>query len=362
MRSQQTLSWAALGALWIAGATGCGTPGAPQPPSLNLPEPVTDLSAIRAGDQVTLTWTMPEKNTDKLKIKEKVTVRVCRREEKSGVCADAGTLVQDPGADGTWTETLPAALTSGAARPLVYCVELKNTRGRSAGLSNPADLLAGPAPGPVEGFAAEAQKTGVVLHWSITQQDSAIRFRRKSLTPPATTKPKESLAAPPPEPTQQDLLIEDTGQGRALDRTVRFGEAYAYQAQRVVRMTQAGKTLEMDGAFSPTVRVDVQDVFPPATPTGLVAVAILGENGAETAIDLSWQPDPEGDVAGYVVYRREREETWDRISPAAPVVGPAFHDTRVQPGHTYRYAVSAVDRGGHESARSQEAEETVPAQ
>jgi fibronectin type 3 domain-containing protein len=43
------------------------------------------------------------------------------------------------------------------------------------------------------------------------------------------------------------------------------------------------------------------------------------------------------------------------------VVGPAFHDAQVAPGHTYTYAVSAVDQGGHESARSAEARETVPA-
>lgn len=362
MRSQQTLSWAALGALWIAGAAGCGTPGAPQPPSLYLPEPVSDLSAIRAGDQVTLTWTMPKKNTDKLKIKEQVSVRVCRREKTGGACVDAGTLALDPGADGTWTDTLPPALAAGAARPLVYCVELKNKRGQSAGLSNPADLLAGAAPDPVEGFAAEVQKAGVVLHWNAAQQDTAIRLRRKLLTPQSTTKPKESLTAPPPETAEQDLLIEDTRQGRALDQTARFGEAYEYQAQRVVRVMQAGTTLEMDGAFSPPVRVDVQDVFPPAVPTGLVAVAMLGENGAETAVDLSWHPDPEADVAGYVVYRREGDRAWERISPGESVVGPAFHDTHVQPGHTYHYAVIAVDRGGHESARSQEAEETVPAQ
>lgn len=351
-----------MGALWIAGATGCGTPGAPQPPSLNLPKPVTDLSAVRAGDQVTLTWTMPEKNTDKLKIQEKVAVHVCRREEKGGACADAGKLTLDPGADGTWTDTLPPALASGAVRPLVYCVELMNTRGRSAGLSNPADLLAGPAPGVVRGFAAEVQKAGVVLRWSAAQPETAIRLRRKLLTPQSTTKPKESLTAPPPEPAEQDLLIEDTGQGRALDKTVRFGEAYEYQAQRVVRVIQEGKTLEMDGAFSRPVRVDVQDVFPPAVPTGLVAVATLGENGTETAVDLSWQPDPEADVAGYAVYRREGDGAWARISSEAAVVGPAFHDPHVQPGHTYRYAVSALDEGGHESARSQEAEETVPVQ
>ena len=42
----------ALTSLMMAG---CGTPAAPQPPSLKLPEPVTDLTAVRAGDQVRLT-------------------------------------------------------------------------------------------------------------------------------------------------------------------------------------------------------------------------------------------------------------------------------------------------------------------
>ncbi len=48
---------------------GCGMPGAPLPPSLNLPDRVGDLSAVRTGGQVALTWTMPTKNTDKMLLK-----------------------------------------------------------------------------------------------------------------------------------------------------------------------------------------------------------------------------------------------------------------------------------------------------
>jgi len=112
------------------------------------------------------------------------------------------------------------------------------------------------------------------------------------------------------------------------------------------------------------VRVEVLDIFPPAVPTGLAAVSTAGENGAEPgaqpAIDLSWQPDTEADLAGYIVYRRAGDGEWQRISPVQPVVGPGFHDAQVQAGHTYHYAVSAVDQGRHESARSAEAQETVP--
>jgi fibronectin type 3 domain-containing protein len=93
-------------------------------------------------------------------------------------------------------------------------------------------------------------------------------------------------------------------------------------------------------------------------------VATTGENGAgnapQYAIDLSWQPVTDADLAGYAVYRREGDGDWQRISPAGPLVPPAFHDPQVQPGHSYRYAVSSIDQGGHESARSTETEETVP--
>jgi fibronectin type 3 domain-containing protein len=43
------------------------------------------------------------------------------------------------------------------------------------------------------------------------------------------------------------------------------------------------------------------------------------------------------------------------------LAAPAFHDSQVQPGHTYRYAVTSIGQTGNESARSAEAQESVPA-
>jgi fibronectin type 3 domain-containing protein len=80
----------------------------------------------------------------------------------------------------------------------------------------------------------------------------------------------------------------------------------------------------------------------------------------EKTIDLSWQPDTEEDLAGYIVYRAESDGDWKRISGAQPLTGPAYRDAAVEAGHSYRYAVSAIDLTGHESKRSAEAQETVP--
>jgi hypothetical protein len=207
---------------------------------------------------------------------------------------------------------------------------------------------------------AQVRKDGIVLRWTASGGTDAIRLHRKLLTPAPETKPKaqQGLLAPPPEPAEQNLLVEaGAAAGRVLDKDIRFGQSYEYRLQRVARLTVDGEKLELAGPLTEPVRVAAEDIFPPAAPDGLAAVA---NAGAEPSIDLSWQPGTEADLAGYAVYRRENGGAWQRISGAQPLVPPAFHDAQVQAGHTYSYAVSAIDQGGHESTQSAEAEETVP--
>ena len=314
---------------------------------------------------MTLSWTMPRKTTDHLLIKGPVKVQVCRR-EGAGVCQPVGEVSFAPQAAGTFQEVLPASLSAGKPRQLDYFVELKSPKGRSAGLSNPASVLAGMAPGAISGLKAEVRADGVALHWDAGQASQAgtVRLHRKLLTPPAPgKKPTNSLMQPETEPVLRDLFVDAPAAGReagALDHTARFGESYEYTAQRVERITVGGpdgpKSLELAGEISVSVHVDVADAFPPAVPQGLVAVLVPEEK----TIDLSWQPDTEEDLAGYIVYRAESDSDWKRISGAQPLNGPAYRDATVEAGHSYRYAVSAIDLTGHESKRSAEAQESVP--
>src|SRR5580692_8383558 len=119
---------------------GCGMPGAPLPPSLRLPDRVADLSAVRTGNQVALTWSMPKRDTDKVPLKGDVAVRICRNESSTASCSAAASLQVAPVTDGSFTDTLPPALSQGSPRVVTYYVELDNRRGRSAGLSNGAQI------------------------------------------------------------------------------------------------------------------------------------------------------------------------------------------------------------------------------
>ena len=224
-----------------------------------------------------------------------------------------------PKSDASFTDTLPSPLAAGPPRVLNYFVELVNRKGRSAGLSNSAAILAGEAPPAIENLTAQMRKDGVLLHWASAPTESspvAVRLVRRLLTPPAK-KSNQGPLAQPAEPLEQTLLVEasapadhapdaspDASLIASIDNNIRFGQTYEYRAQRVARVTVGGSTLELAGPLSAPVRIDAINVFPPSAPKGLAAVATAGENGSGPAIDLSWLPGAEADLAGYIVYRR----------------------------------------------------------
>lgn len=353
MNATLRLAAAALGMPLILLA-GCGLVAAPQPPSLKLPQPVTDLTAQRTGNQVALHWTMPKRATDKVLLAGDQKAQICRRVE-SGPCAVAGTLLAAPDKPATFTDQLPAALTTGAPRPLVYTVELQNRSGRTAGPSNNAVIAAGVAPPPIANLQAHAQADGIVLSWTPESVSAIIRIERKLAD---KTAPQESSSASS-IPAEQTLEFSGPDEGRALDRDAALDHTYTYTAQRIEQINLPSKSVEVASVPSDAITIDARDVFPPATPSGLHAIA----DPDAGAIDLSWQPDTEADLAGYTVYRHDAGSSAApaRISPPAQPV-PSFRDTTVLPGHIYEYSVSATDRDGNESPRSPEVEESLPQQ
>jgi hypothetical protein len=348
-----------LGFAGMFWAAGCGTPGAPQPPSLNLPELVQDLSVNRVGDEIHLHWTMSRRNTDRLQLKGQYTAHLCI-EESAGKCSPVADVVLPAASQGDYRYNLPSVDRSGPLRPLTYRVELKNHAGHSAGLSNPANTLGGVAPLQVLGLTAKVQADGVVFHWT-PAADEIVRLHRVLLSPPVSQKKEGSslLNDSGPELIEQNFLVRPKNgidPGEALEMTAILDRKYRYMAERIRQQKVQDKAVEIASVPSEWITVDTRDIFPPVIPTGLVAVVVPEEK----SIDLSWVANTDRDLAGYFVYRSEHAKSPIRISPAQPIPAPSFRDTSVQSGHHYFYSVSAVDRAGNESARTEEIEEVYP--
>ncbi len=356
------LTIAVLLAILPAGSTiGCGAPAAPQPPSLNLPMPVLNLSAVRIGNSVHLAWTMPTHTTDHIALQHPVKVQVCRALE-NGDCANLGSLSLAAGKEGAYTDELPADLAQGPDRLLRYEVLLNNHAGKSAGPSNTAYSATGVSPPALTGLTGQVRGDGVLLSWQpVAEPGRSVSFRieRLQLDVPVTQETPKSPLAPATPAAAQTLVVhgkDGVDPGHAIDNSALFNQRYRYTLERVATVAVSGQSVEVQGLPSETIVVATTDVFPPAVPQGLVAVA----DAAAGAIDLSWSPDTESDLAAYRVYRRDVQGNPAAQRIASVGVETSYRDTAVQPGHTYAYSLSAVDQSGNESKRSPEVEETLP--
>ena len=116
-------------------------------------------------------------------------------------------------------------------------------------------------------------------------------------------------------------------------------DALQFERERcyVVRAVRGSGAAVVEGPPSPMTCVKPVDVFPPAPPPPVSAVA------AEGAISLIWEPSTSTDVSGYLVLRGEgADATLLPITPS-PVVETRFVDRDVVAGMRYAYAVVAVD-------------------
>jgi hypothetical protein len=383
----------ACATLSISLAVGCASPGPPRPPSLRLPMIVKDLAAERAGDEVHLHWTTPAKTTDDLPIKGSLTAEICRDPAApsqpttpSRTCTVVARLAVQPGPSQA-TDTLPSLLTHDPAALLSYRVQILNTNGRTAGPSPETFVAAGAAPPPVEDLRATPVPTGAMLEWRQQPTTAPVELDRllesAPPTPAKAARPKPSLkptakptAKPSPTPgqpvpaTPAEVRLQTPQQasdaGGTIDRTAQFGETYRYTAHRVRTLAISGHSLEIRSLSSAPITILLKDTFPPAPPTGLAAVP-GGTTPADVSIDLSWEPDTDPDLAGYIVYRQQVNSTGALTGPATrlnatPLPGPAYRDLTAVIGQRYAYRVTAVDTVGNESAPSADVQEKLTEQ
>ena len=393
----------------------CGKKGAPLPPLVKLPVPPADLAATRRGNVVDLSFSVPSANTDGtrpanvqraevyaitapqtvpplsdanlLKYGTKVGTVAVKAPRDPNLTADADDPSDevdppegaglDQGALARIKEPLTLEMLTPVAVPRdknapaldvpvdgpllgppqtvpqrTYAAFGTSTRGRKGPLSKRVTVpLVAPPPPPSDAKLAY-DETEITLTWPAV-----------GAAPPAAAAagvlPARPVEAPPPpitynvyDATDPDAPVKLTTAPLDVptysDKRIVWGENRCYTV--VAAETIGGTTIE---SLPTPAKCDVLvDKFPPAPPKALKAIS------SEGAINLIWDPNPEKDLAGYIVLRGvEPAETLQPITPA-PIVEPSFRDG-VQPGIPYVYAVRAVDRAGNTSGSSPRVVETA---
>lgn len=347
----------------LCGAAGCGSPGVPMPPSLQLPNRVNDLAAIRKGDRVVLTWTEPTETTDRQRLRRLGLTVICRAVGEYPMMSCAQTVAQlrpqdlhsAPAARGraaqvVFEDVLSAQMQS-ASQFATYAIEVQNTQGKSAGLSNQMRLPLAPAVSSATEVRAEVTPDAVILRWTAASPPSAspsLGFFYRVFRKEANA-PEYSLL--------QEIPLK-AGTQTFSDHGFEWEHSYDYKVTGLTRLQSSGaEAVEFEGADSRIVPVFPHDIFPPAVPTGIQAV--FSGVGQKPFIDLTWAPDTEADLAGYNVFRGEPGGPMSQINPQL-LKAPSYRDENVLPGNRYQYAVNAVDVRGNQSGRSEVATESVP--
>jgi len=354
----------ALGALLMV--TACATIGPPQPPSLELPKPPSDLRASRKGDRVILTWTVPSVTTDRQTVRGVGPTEICRGLEPALTqCgAPAGVAAAQPSSGaaqsskqkvaGSYTDSLSGQLQRDDPSSFItYAIEVLNAGGRGAGLSNQVRVPLVRTLPPPRDFAATVTGQGVVLTWTndirSVNPESSIHYLYRIYRRQEGSRQQTVVA---------DIAARDAPDLTLTDSGIEWEKTYEYHVATVTAIARENKpAVQVEGDETPEIRVFADDIFPPAVPAGLQAVA--SGPGQATFIDLVWAPVTDVDLDGYNVYRHEEGSAPVKIN-ATLVKTPAYRDASVVSGKSYFYSVSAVDVRGNESVRSEEASESVP--
>ncbi|MGB8952312.1 MAG: hypothetical protein WCC06_06570 [Candidatus Aminicenantales bacterium] len=134
--------------------------------------------------------------------------------------------------------------------------------------------------------------------------------------------------------------VSDTQHG---DKEFLFGRNYRY----FIRASASESAPYLESEDSAVIEVLPRDVFAPAPPSGLEAVSSTG------LVTLIWEANREKDIAGYKVWRKEEGRDACVLLTPEPILENTFTDTAVEKGRRYEYAITALDRSGNESQKSE---------
>lgn len=390
---------------------GCGKKGPPLPPLRLVPAPVENLAARRTASAVELRFTLPTRNQngpgpielDRVEIyaitvppgaaapanrdllsKERlvgsVRVKPAPEEDEPAPPPDPNDDRPEPGARAVFVEEL----TADALTPVTLSPAPGEAKAQGSAAGAPATAPQAGAPAAAKPAAGAGQPPAPDYPTRIYALRGVTRGGRPGPPAPRVVVP---LVAPPPPPGAVDVAFDErvfmitwvppaTERAGALAYNVYAGatervalnaspiSAAAYEHGPVtfgeercfaVRTVQTVQNVPIESAPSEPACAVPADVFPPGAPRGLQIVA------APEGISLSWNPNTEPDLGGYVVLRAEAPGETLQPLTREPITETSYRDTAVQPGVRYVYAIVAVDKATPPNTSAQSERQEVTA-
>lgn len=359
---------------------GCAAPGEPYERKPPTPMAVTDLTAVQAGNDVVLTFALPQQTIDKRPLPQTPSVEIYRSFAKAPepgrnfvVTVGSELLVTIPAAmvdsyieQGRLRYTDSLTAQDFAQHPdsmATYAVRTGVSEKKLSETSNTVTLRIYPTAVPIADLKTEVTHAAIVLTWTPPEKTLAGSAPAISVYHIYRGVPDQSAPAGTEPKLKSPLVkIADAQAPPFQDTQFEFGAAYVYSVRSVAQYPN----VTLESGDSNLAQVSPLDTFPPAAPQGLVVVLVPRQGNTPAHLELSWAISPETDIAGYNVYRSEQEgakglrltgETAQKL-----LLTPAFSDMNVQSGHRYFYTITAVDRAGNESPASAAVSGGVPAE
>jgi len=339
----------------------CGYVGDPLPPLIQIPERISDLSALQFGRSIKLLWTLPKLNTDGSTATTLSRVEVYRLREKAGPTvnldgkrfSDYATkwMVLDKVNFDAYQEGDKIILsdswqnleTAEALQSVfVYAIKVLNNRKQDAGFSNLVAVRVYPVPNPPDSLRLSFGERFIKLAWQspTLNIDGSALIEEVNYNVYRATIPQARVRA--------RLNNAPVSQNDFQDTTMALGQTYFY----TVRASMVFPDGAVESFDSQEYEAKNVDTYPPRAPAELTAIS----DG--NSISLVWLPNTEDDLAGYYVYRSGTERDFKRLT-AQTIATASFNDHSVEKGKTYLYRVRALDKMENESADSEEVSEKV---
>ena len=346
---------------------GCGKRRPPLPPVERVQQRTEFLSGAQQGNEVILSWPAPQRNAPDSSVQSIRRIDVYRLAEKPGAplalteeeFSDRATLVgsvtyeqiQTAGDTLTYRDVLELA---GQPTRLRYALRYVNASGQRAAFSNflsiePAARI---AQAPTLSTTPVIAEDAIKLTWQppTANIDGSTPVNLLGYNVYRTDESQTDVS-------QQAINSAPISGTEYADKSFQFGNNYRYLV-RAVSLGTGGA--EVESLNSNAISVSPKDLFPPAAPE---RPSVAAPEPASARLAIFFAANKESDIAGYNIYRSTDPElpkqNWTKLNQAL-LTRTTYQDERVEPGKTYYYYVTAVDKTGNVSPPSEVGSERAP--